>query len=377
MATKESQVNLFDHSEIKVKLLKLYLERYLSIIGLFPHFKDVHIYDMFCSEGRYDDGGEGSPLIILKTIKSILDDPNNGHKITSKFHCQFNDIDTAKTDKLSQIIEDESLHETRMGNLMISNIDYKQLIGQVQGKVKTLKSDKCFTFIDPYGYKDISVTDIEKLLAGNKTEVLLFLPTHFMYRFSNKGTPESLKKFIDELIPNDQLSQEGGGIGFIESLKDAFRNKLGDQHFVDSFIISRDTNQFFCLFFFTSHIYGFHKMLEAKWKIDEEDGRGWTQSQEIPSLFDQTEKIAGTYTLEKKLKEFLSESKSNSEVYEFTLRQGHLPPHSNELLKKWQETGLLNVTNSFGEKARKGSFYLNYNDYDKYPNKVTMILKSH
>ena len=377
MATKESQVNLFDHSEIKVKLLKLYLEGYLSIIGLSKHFKDVHIYDMFCSEGRYDDGGEGSPLIILKTIKTILDDPKTGHQISSKFNCQFNDIDESKTGKLNQIINDEGLHESRMGSLTISNIDYKQLIGQVQKKVKKLKNDKCFAFIDPYGYKEISVTDIEQLLAGSKTEVLLFLPTHFMYRFSSKGTPESLKRFIDELIPSDQLSQEGGGIGFIESLKDAFRNKLGDQHFVDSFIISRDTNQFFCLFFFTSHIYGFHKMLEAKWKIDEEDGRGWTQSQEIPSLFDQTEKIAGTYTLEKKLKEFLSESKSNSEVYEFTLRQGHLPPHSNELLKKWQETGLLNVTNYFGEKARKGSFYLNYNDYDKYPNKVTMILKSH
>lgn len=376
MATKESQVNLFDHSEIKVKLLKLYLEGYLSIIGLSKHFKDVHIYDMFCSEGRYDDGGEGSPLIILKTIKTILEDPKTGHQISSKFNCQFNDIDLNKTGKLSQIISDEGLHESRMGNLVISNIDYKQLIGQVQEKVKTLKSDKCFTFIDPYGYKDISVTDIEKLLIGNKTEVLLFLPTHFMYRFSNKGTPESLKKFIDELIPNDQLSQEGGGIGFIDSLKDAFRKKLGDQHFVDSFIISRDTNQFFCLFFFTSHIYGFHKMLESKWKIDEEDGRGWTQSQEVPGLFDQAEKIAITYTLEKKLKEFLTDSRSNSEVYEFTLRLGHLPTHSNELLKKWQENGLLNVSTTTGEKVRKGSFYLNYPDYDKNPNKVSMILKS-
>lgn len=376
MAIKDSQVNLYDHSEVKVKLLKLYLERYLRIIGLFPHFKDVHIYDMFCSEGRYDDGGEGSPIVILKTVKAILDDPNFGSKITSKFHCQFNDIDTAKTDKLSQIILNESLHETRMGNLTISNIDYKKLVCEVQEKVKTLKNDKCFTFIDPYGYKEISVSDIEQLLLGNKTEVLLFLPTHFMYRFSTKGTPESLKKFIDELIPDDKLPQEGGGIGFIESLKDAFRKKLGNQHFVDSFIISRDTNQFFCLFFFTSHIYGFHQMLESKWKIDEEDGRGWTQTQESPDLFSQAEKKAVTYNLEKRLKEYLSEPKSNSCVYEFTLRQGHLPNHANELLKKWQNAGILSVTQPDGSNARKGSFYLNYNDFAQNPNKVSMIIKT-
>lgn len=376
MATKESQVNLFDHSEIKVKLLKLYLERYLNIIGLSPFFKDVHIYDMFCSEGRYDDGGEGSPIIILKTIRSIIEDPVQGPKISSKFHCQFNDIDKQKTDKLSQLIANESLHDPKMGNLQISNLDYKELIGQVQNKVRTLKNEKCFTFIDPYGYKEISVTDIEKLLSGNKTEVLLFLPTHFMYRFSNKGTPESLKRFIDELIPSDGFPKDGGGIGFIEALKVAFRNKLGPQHFVDSFIISRDTNQFFCLFFFTSHIYGFNQMLESKWKIDEEDGRGWTQSQDVPDLFSVTEKKPITYNLEKNLKEFLKKGKTNSEIYEFTLREGHLPAHSNKLLKQWQDLGLLEVTSQDGDKARKGSFYLNYGDYDKNPNKVSMIFKT-
>lgn len=375
MAIKNSQINLYDHSEIKVRLLKLYLERYLSIIGLSSYFKDVHIYDMFCGEGKYDDGGEGSPIVILKTISEILNDEITGHQISSKFNCLFNDINSTKTEKLSKVILQEELHNPNMGNLEISNLDYKELINVVKEKVRTLKNDKCFTFIDPYGYKEISVSDIEQLLLGNKTEVLLFLPTHFMYRFSTKGTPESLKKFIDELIPNDKLPQEGGGIGFIESLKDAFRKKLGNQHFVDSFIISRDINQFFCLFFFTSHIYGFHKMLESKWKIDEDEGRGWAQSKEIPDLFSQTERRPVTYQLEKKLKDFLSQSKSNGEVYEFVLRQGHLPLHANELLKNWQDS-ILEVVLPDGNKARKSSFYLNYNDYDKNPKRVFMKIKT-
>ncbi|NVK66631.1 MAG: three-Cys-motif partner protein TcmP [Flavobacteriales bacterium] len=376
MTLKESQVSLYDHSEIKVRLLKLYLERYLSIIGLSPYFNDVHIYDMFCGEGKYEDGGEGSPIIILKTIKEIIDAPDTGAQITSRFNCQFNDIKSKKTNKLSGIISKEGLHESRMGTLQISNSDYKDLIEVVKQKVKGLKKDKCFAFIDPYGYKEITVSDIEQLLAGNKTEVLLFLPTHFMYRFSSKGTPESLKKFIDELIPQENLPKDGGGIGFIENLKDAFRNKLGEDHFVDSFIISRDTNQFFCLFFFTSHIYGFHKMLESKWKIDEEEGRGWTNSQEEPSLFNQTDRKPVTYHLEKKLRVFLSESRTNSEVYEFTLRQGHLPSHANELLMKWQECGILYVTKTDGTKARKSSFYLNYTAFSKEPRKVSMIIKT-
>lgn len=35
--------------------------------------------------------------------------------------------------------------------------------------------------------------------CGKKAEVLLWLPTQFMYRFSRNGTPEALLSFIEEL----------------------------------------------------------------------------------------------------------------------------------------------------------------------------------
>lgn len=61
MAIKNSQINLYDHSEIKVRLLKLYLERYLSIIGLSSYFKDVHF--MICFVERV------STMMVEKAVQ--------------------------------------------------------------------------------------------------------------------------------------------------------------------------------------------------------------------------------------------------------------------------------------------------------------------
>jgi three-Cys-motif partner protein len=71
MSNKDSQVKMYQHSEVKVRLLKLYLEKYLNILTHSPYFNEINIYDLFCGEGMYEDGGKGSPLIILETIRVI------------------------------------------------------------------------------------------------------------------------------------------------------------------------------------------------------------------------------------------------------------------------------------------------------------------
>ena len=101
----------------------------------------------------------------------------------------------------------------------------------------------------------------------------------------------------------------------------------------------------------------FEKMLEAKWEIDSEQGRGWKYSGNIPDLFSENK----TNELEDKLKVYLKESrKYNGDVYEFTLRQGYLPTHTKQIFEEWQKDNILDVTLSNGEKARKKSFYIKY-----------------
>ena len=104
-------------------------------------------------------------------------------------------------------------------------------------------------------------------------------------------------------------------------------------------------------------------MLEAKWEIDSEQGRGWEYLGNQPSLFFQDK----TNELEEKLLEFLKTKRFNKDVYEFTLRQGYLPKHTNQIFEEWQKNDTFEVYLLNGEKARKKSFYIRYfkpNDVD-------------
>ena len=100
-------------------------------------------------------------------------------------------------------------------------------------------------------------------------------------------------------------------------------------------------------------------MIEAKWEIDEDNGKGWRYAQQ--DLFSTQE----TNEFEIKLIAFLTEKQRfNGEVYEFTLREGHLPKHSNQILNKLQNANKLQVIETkTKENARKNSYYLNYKYY--------------
>jgi len=372
MALKDSQKSMYQHSEVKIELLKRYLEKYLNILSNSTFVGDIHIYDLFCGEGIYDNGGKGSPITIMETIKNTYFGGKSKAAPLSKFHCFFNDQDCDKITKLKNEINERKLHDSNIGECRFSVADYKNALPEVINKINSFKKEKAFVFIDPYGYKEISIRDISSLLENKKSEVLLFLPTQFMFRFEEKGTPESLKVFIEELLPSAEWPKSETGIDFIENLKTAFRKQIGDKYFVDSFIITRDKNQFFCLFFFTSHIYGFEKMLESKWQIDEEEGRGWHYNQNI-DLFSCVEKHPCTEKFEVNLLAFLKEQpRSNAEVYYFTLHNGYLPTHATQILVRFQNDNIISVDNFDGSKARKSSFYINYRDYKNSPCKIAI-----
>lgn len=365
MAKKDSQTAMYEHSEVKVKLLKTYLERYFNILNNSRFIEDIHYFDLFCAEGIYSNGGKGSPIIVLESIKNAYFASKHKNGNSGKFHCVFNDIDHNKINTLIDNISKHKLHYPEIGTINFENKDYQNLCPEISLKIKNIKkNDKAFVFIDPYGYKEIRIKDIKSLLEKRNSEVLLFLPTHFMFRFRENGTPESLYEFINEIVPEDEWPKSKTGLDFIENLKSGFKKYLGDSFFVDTFIISREKNQFFCLFFFTSHIYGFDRMLDAKWKLDEEDGRGWKYNSSSDDLFSTIEKEPNTLKFENSLNNFLSENqKTNKELYEFTLKSGHLTTHTTQILKKWQDEKRLIAKTPEGTDGRKSAFYIAYKDY--------------
>lgn len=364
-----SKTILKPHSEAKVRLLGEYLKRYLNIIGNDGYTERIKIYDLFCGEGIYDNDKEGSPLIIMRAVKDLYFTNVAKTKRIPYIDCQFNDIDRDKIEKVKQIIKDKSLYYKNFGEINFTTEDYQIEVKKILSDFISVRKQKGFIFIDPYGYANIKASDIKALLNTKNLEVLLFLPTQFMYRFDSRGTPEALIDFIKELsVDYQSWKNPNSSWKYVMQLKEAFKIYIGTDYFVDTFTIEKDPQTVFCLFFFSSHIKGFEKMLEAKWGIDTEQGKGWSYTDSSLNIFSEIK----TNTLEVKLIKYLNGGlRTNGEIYNFTLHQGFLPKHTNEVFYNLQDSGRLLVNSPQGNKIRKGDFYIS-SKYD--PNKVNFKL---
>lgn len=109
MIQKNPKISLPDHSEAKVRLLGEYLKRYLNVIANSGFTSRIKIYDLFCGEGLYADGGEGSPIVILKQLRQIHPNIKNLPQID----CHFNDIRPEKVEKAKKAIEDRNLYDPK------------------------------------------------------------------------------------------------------------------------------------------------------------------------------------------------------------------------------------------------------------------------
>ena len=321
MANTKEQ--FLEHSKAKIDLLDRYISRYLNIIAFHPSVDTIEIHDLFCGPGIYEDGGKGSPICFLKNIKDLHYINAAKNQSIPQINCYFNDKEAKHIEALKANIEKNSLHESRFGKLNFSSRDYQEAISDltVQAASMHLRRTKAFVFIDPFGYADIKAEHIRDLLYTNHTEVLLWLPIQFMYRFEKNKTPESLEQFLNSISATNEWSFTSSAWAFSEQLKTALHAFLGHNYFVDTFRIKKDANTVFALFFFSSHIKGFEKMLEAKWEIDQTQGQGWdykANSNQL-NLFDELK----MNPLEESLFEYLqSGEKSNLDIYKFVLSQG-------------------------------------------------------
>ena len=212
---------------------------------------------------------------------------------------------------------------------------------------------------NPYGYKDTRPSHIKNIIENKDAEVLWFLPIAQMYRFAGTSLSnpspdlEPLKLFLEELF-DDQIPKFESPHDFISQLKDRFKIYLKHHKvFVDTFTIERSSTSVYCLFFFTNHILGFEKMLEAKWDLDPQAGQGHKMNRN-PQLFREIE----LQRYPQRLRMFLQETeyKTNDELYLFGLENGFLPKHTTQELKGMGND--IEVREIDGKLARKNAYYI-------------------
>jgi three-Cys-motif partner protein len=365
MSKKETKNTVKPHTEAKLKFYIHYLERYLPVLINTPYVDKINIYDMFCGQAFYADGKESGAVRAFNKIQQVQKyNPDSNTEIT----LTLNDLSKKRIKQTKDWIElQEKTFITRTHNEDATDLIQK-LIAGINNKQS--RNTRNLVFIDPYGYKQIDKSLVEELLKNRRTEVIIFLPINQMTRFKDKTLGDDiekdflpLKNFIEQFgIDVDSIA---GDIDLIKAIEQSL--SFGEQYFSTSYHIKNQKGSYYALFFITSHIYGLEKIIEVKWTLDEQQGSGFNHTNQI-DMFLETQKID---ELEQALQLYLQESKNNNVLYEWTLKLGFRPKHTNEILQKLKKNNKIKVEYLLGAKS---GFHLNYQNYKNHKIKMTVQL---
>ena len=356
------------HSEAKVTFYKKYLERYLRILDLSKNIREINIFDVFCGTWVYENNKKGSPIIAFDEIKKLKEEYSSDKKIT----LSVNDEKEAKVSAVQDYFErkNKGYCEIKYYN-QPAELMFQEIISVIDSQDRVSRN---LIFIDPYGYKEIKKETLQRLLKNRRTEIIVFLPIAQMQRFTTKALSsdlkpyEPLKKFVHSFFPSNHpiRVKKISAIDYISSVKEALRFK---EYYSTSYFIERDNSNYYALFFISPSLFGFQKILEVKWQLDEEDGGGFKQPNLNRSLFDDEEKDLikqdNYKRLEQILEDCLQSPKNNKEIYEIILMKEFLPKHATEIIRNWEkEKSNFKVVEFLNQKpARKNSFYINWENY--------------
>lgn len=359
---KSTKEILLEHSKAKVKLFERYLSIYLNILDRAGFIRNIILADLFAGEGIYRNGEKGSPIIAFEAIQRhlatktddkkilfIINDPEKSKIESTKF----------KVERIEEWINKFNLHPDL--RIVYLRHDFSSLMPAILNLISSMHSnDRALLFIDPWGYKEIRPRDLKSLLKNEKVEILLFLPISFMYRFSKSAIStgfvggEPLEEFLRELFGEDLISvlKISSIDEFISVIIEKFKTYL-TVPFIDDFVLTTEDSNKYSLFFFSFNKKGFRKIIEAKWNLDKEYGRGVNREENF-NLFSG----AHSNNYEDKLVNFIinSEGKTNEELLDFGFENRFLPKHTKEILDKLLSNGKIKIESLDGLVAK--NFYI-------------------
>ena len=362
------------HSEAKVSFYQKYLVQKLRVLSQVDWAKEVHVYDLFCGRGVYDDGKLGSAVRSFQTICQIRDQ----YPSDKRFVLHLNDLKPRHIESVKHYIENHFNSEHSGCEVHYTNEDASTFVEQVIADVSKKKTaaQRLF-FIDPYGYKDVKKGMLKGLMKLGGSEILLFLPISFMQRFtchafSEGATPGSqpLRYFLEDFFTQGHpIMKESVDVQtYIDYLTEAF--SFDGRYYTTSYPIERNEHNQFALFFLSSSTFDFQEMLKIKWKLIDQWGFGFHLNCE-EMLFDEHFK-------QERIKEymenflvklilFLENGRTNNELYNFALKNGFRPQQMKDLLRKLQGEDQLRIMDvATGEDVMvRNKFYVDYNNRKK------------
>lgn len=178
-----------EQSQIKARIVEKYLWAWANVV--IPTARQmgnrILYIDLFAGPGRYDDGTLSTPLLVLR---KAIDDPNMRNMLVTFL----NDRDSDSAGKLQAAIDGLGGIERLKYKPKVSN----EIVGEeIERKLSAIRLVPTFFFVDPWGYKGLSLGLIKSVLQNWGSDCVFF----FNYNRVNMGLNNpAVKQHMDALF---------------------------------------------------------------------------------------------------------------------------------------------------------------------------------
>ncbi|MFC1824665.1 three-Cys-motif partner protein TcmP [Thermodesulfobacteriota bacterium] len=182
-------------SKLKTEIVSKYFSSWANVIATQPIDKIVYL-DLFSGPGRYDDGNPSTPLFVIENSIN-----HSNKKVPQKVELIFNDGES----QFIQALKDEIKKIPDISKLRFNPSTYNEKIDdKIIKNYENITQVPTLSFIDPCGYKGLSLPLIRALVKGWGCDCIFF----FNYRRINAGIDNpSLKKPINLVFTKDILDE--------------------------------------------------------------------------------------------------------------------------------------------------------------------------
>lgn len=187
-----------EQSQVKARIIADYFSRWAQIILNTQkknprHSQRMAYIDLFAGPGRYDDQSKSTPLLVLETILA-------DSELANRTLTLFNDKDAENIESLKDAIG--SLENIE--KLKHKPVFYNSEVGEeIAEMFKSKQIIPTFFFVDPWGYKGLSLKLVASIVKDWGCDCVFFLN----YNRVNMGiNNEAVKPHMISLFGEDRLN---------------------------------------------------------------------------------------------------------------------------------------------------------------------------
>ena len=266
------------HTLAKHNILKTYLKAWAPIMSRQSRRMGADrpplFVDGFAGPGVYEKGQDGSPILALKAVLT------HSVKLALPVRFMFIEKDPKRYQNLKELIdslEDEIKNSQQIHSVEVELDDCEQVIRSLldncNRKGETL--GPALLFLDQFGYSDVSMALIKKVMNERMCEVFSYLNWGNMNRFmidEEKWATISNAFGSDEWKEVLNLEQKDRAKFMLRIYRNALRAKAGSKYVWYFDMCDSNEKLIYWLFFCTNNLRGLEEMKKAMWKVDQTGG---------------------------------------------------------------------------------------------------------